>query len=360
MSAGPPRGAVRLGYGLVALLAVGVGALGVLDWRAHRAGRGTPEEAAVTVTVTAHACEPDSLSVPAGRSVFRIVNRSERLLEWEILDGVMVLEERENIAPGLSQRLVARLAPGDYSITCGLLGNPRGRLRVLPAAGGAGRAAPDLRALVGPMAEYQVYLTLEGVALSDAMEDLARSVAQGGDAAPALAAAHAAYQHLRPVSRLAQAPLDLKLDARADELAGGEADPAFTGFQRLDLALRRGDGTAPAMAAGLQADVATLLDSMARSMPPPDRMLAGAALMARQAAETPDPALAGAMLEGAAEVVRLLARPVQAWDAPGVARMRGGLAAARAALAAGPTERRAALLDLAEGIDALRDSLGQG
>jgi iron uptake system component EfeO len=57
----------------------------------------------VLVTIASHSCEPNALTVPAGRASFHIVNRSDRAVEWEILDGVLVIEERENIAPGLSQ-----------------------------------------------------------------------------------------------------------------------------------------------------------------------------------------------------------------------------------------------------------------
>ncbi len=47
-----------------------------------------------------------------------------------ILKGVMVVEERENIAPGFSQKMTANLQPGEYDMTCGLLTNPKGKLIV--------------------------------------------------------------------------------------------------------------------------------------------------------------------------------------------------------------------------------------
>ena len=73
------------------------------------------------MTIAGKVCEPNALIVPAGRATFRIVNQSDRAVEWEILDGVMVVAERENIAPGISQTLTAKLVPGTYEITCGLL-----------------------------------------------------------------------------------------------------------------------------------------------------------------------------------------------------------------------------------------------
>ena len=53
----------------------------------------------VKVTVTDKQCEPMNVTVKAGKTQFIIQNHSQKALEWEILKGVMVVEERENIAP---------------------------------------------------------------------------------------------------------------------------------------------------------------------------------------------------------------------------------------------------------------------
>lgn len=82
------------------------------------------------VTVTAEGCEPMTLTVAPGKTRFMIKNTSQRAVEWEILKGVYVVEERENIAPGFTQKLTAKLEPGSYEMTCGLLSNPRGKLIV--------------------------------------------------------------------------------------------------------------------------------------------------------------------------------------------------------------------------------------
>jgi Dyp-type peroxidase family/Cupredoxin-like domain len=42
----------------------------------------------VPITVTDRGCEPNAVTVPAGKTTFRIRNQSRRALEWEILDGV--------------------------------------------------------------------------------------------------------------------------------------------------------------------------------------------------------------------------------------------------------------------------------
>ena len=194
----------------------------------------------ITVTIHPHSCEPDSLSVPAGVNSFRIVNASERAVEWEILDGVLVVEERENIAPGLSQVINATLAPGDYAITCGLLSNPRGTLHVTPTAQSqaSAKARPSLVAFIGPLSEFRVYLNSQGNALITAVDALSQAIATG-DLAQARALylpAREAYQRLAPAAqRLAE--LDNAINARADYFEKREQDPGFGGFHRIEYGL---------------------------------------------------------------------------------------------------------------------------
>lgn len=228
----------------------------------------------IIVNIHPHSCEPNALTVPAGRASFRIVNRSERAVEWEILDGVLVVEERENIAPGLSQVINANLQPGDYAITCGLLSNPRGTLHVTPTAASdaAAKAKPSMVAFVGPLSEFRVYLAVQGSALIKAATALNQAVASG-DLAQAQALylpARAAYQRLAPAAqRLAE--LDNHINARADYFEKREQDPAFVGFHRLEYALfqqRKLDDVAP-IAQRLLADVTELKQQLlAQSLPP--------------------------------------------------------------------------------------------
>ncbi|WP_025109910.1 iron uptake system protein EfeO [Pseudomonas sp. H1h] len=228
----------------------------------------------VVVNINAHSCDPNELSVPAGRASFRIVNRSDRAVEWEILDGVLVIEERENIAPGLSQVINANLQPGDYAITCGLLSNPRGVLHVTPTAASdaAAKAKPSMVAFVGPLSEFRVYLASQGSALIKAVTALNQAI-ESGDLAQAQALylpARAAYQRLAPAAqRLAE--LDNSINARADYFEKREQDPAFVGFHRVEYALfqqRKLDGLNP-VAERLLTDVTTLRQQLlAQSLPP--------------------------------------------------------------------------------------------
>jgi iron uptake system component EfeO len=228
----------------------------------------------VLVTIQPHSCEPNALTVPAGHASFRIVNRSDRAVEWEILDGVLVIEERENIAPGLSQVINANLAPGDYSITCGLLSNPRGTLHVTPTAASdaAAKARPSMVAFVGPLSEFRVYLNSQGGALIKAVTALQQAI-ESGDLSQAQALyvpARTAYQRVAPAAqRLAQ--LDNAINARADYFEKREQDPGFTGFHRIEYALfeQRDLSDLAPVAQRLLTDVRTLKQQLlAHSLPP--------------------------------------------------------------------------------------------
>jgi iron uptake system EfeUOB component EfeO/EfeM len=244
----------------------------------------------ITVTIHPHSCEPNALNVPAGPASFRIVNRSDRAVEWEILDGVLVVEERENIAPGLSQVINARLQPGDYAITCGLLSNPRGTLHVTPTAesDAQAKARPSMVAFIGPLSEFRVYLSSQSMALIKAVSALEQAI-QAGDLAQAQALylpARAAYQRLAPAAqRLGE--LDNSINARADYFEKREQDPGFVGFHRLEYALfqqRDLSGLAP-IAQRLLSDVTTLKQQLLAQSLPPEQLVSLVARAQRSIAE---------------------------------------------------------------------------
>ena len=278
--------------GSALLVAAGLAAF----WYTSGVARKAPPKAAdnaVTVTIQGNVCQPNEITVPAGRTTFTIVNQSSRALEWEILDGVMVVEERENIAPGFSQTMTVKLQPGEFDITCGLLSNPRGKLRVTPSAASDAEAArPSLVNYVGALAEYRVFLALEAGSLQDATQALADAI-QAGDLKQAqalYAPAHQAYKRIQPMAELF-ADLDTRLNARADYFEKREADPAFTGFHRIEYGLfgpgaAKGDVKALApVATQLVADVGTLKERLRALNVPPERLASSGARLLRRVAD---------------------------------------------------------------------------
>lgn len=282
----------------------------------------TAQEAhAITVTIRDDRCEPNDMAVPAGRTTFIIHNASQRVLEWEILDGVMVVEERENIAPGFSQTLTAKLRPGRFDITCGLLSNPRGTLTVTrSAATDAEAARPSLIAYVGPLAEYRVTLLTQARALQKSLAALDDAITTG-DMTLARAAylqAHLAYARIEPMSDLF-ADLNAKLNVRPEYLEQREHDPTFVGLYRMEHALYREtslDQGQP-LVGGLQSDAEALRDRLRTLRIEPAQLAAGAARLMQRSADgfatdtqsLPPAVLANTLqgrLDGVTQIARLL------------------------------------------------------
>lgn len=245
----------------------------------------------VLITITDKGCEPNALTVPAGKTTFRIRNQSRRALEWEILDGVMVVEERENIIPGFVQSLTATLGPGQYQMTCGLLNNPKGVLTVQAAAAtpAAANSAPSLLDLVGPLAEYKVYVTKEVDNLVVQTGRFTDAVKNGRlqEAQELYAPTRQHYERIEPVAELFN-DIDKSVDARADDFELKEKDPAFTGFHRIEKALFADKSTAgmDAVAGRLMADTMELQKRIATLTIPPNKMVAGAADLIEEVAAT--------------------------------------------------------------------------
>lgn len=370
----PSRRALKLGVAGAALLALGGAALFAY---AIKRGGAKPEGGAVTVAVREGRCEPNDLTVPAGRAVFDIRNQSDRTLEWEILDGVMVVEERENIPPGFSARLTARLKPGTYQITCGLLSNPRGTLTVTPsAASEEARKRPPITAFIGPLSEYKVTLALQSLAFVTQVGRLKDAISAGDlDAAKSrFAEARAAYRRLDPmVARFA----DLKngLDGAADYLAEREADPAFRGLPRIEYGLfAKGsvEGLAP-IAAALAEDAAALKTRLRELKLSPEDLYGASARQARLLADgavvhglapyaRSDAAELGAELDGMEKPAGLLSPLLKEASPEAAAALNQRFVETRAALAAlkpGAARDDPARAALAERFGALSDALRQ-
>ncbi|MDO4704771.1 MAG: iron uptake system protein EfeO [Comamonadaceae bacterium] len=235
-SAPGPGQFIYVALALSALLVVA--AIG-LFYYATRTAKGPERGHTHKVIVNDATCEPADFTLPAGVTTFEIHNASRRPLEWEILDGVMVVAERENIAPGFHSLLTVKLRPGSFAITCGLLSNPRGSLTVTPTESSeAERLRPPIEAFIGPLSESRVHLIMQSGALHKQALALAEAVA-AGDVNAARAhwlQARAAYKRIEGVAgRFAD--LEARIDPLASYLAQREDDPAFTGFHRLEKAL---------------------------------------------------------------------------------------------------------------------------
>ncbi|HKN03647.1 MAG TPA: iron uptake system protein EfeO [Buttiauxella sp.] len=240
----------------------------------------------VKVTVTDKQCEPMNITVNAGKTQFIIQNNSQKALEWEILKGVMVVEERENIAPGFSQKMTANLQAGEYDMTCGLLSNPKGKL-IVKAVGDQAAPKNDLLALTGPITEYKAYVTAQVVELVKGTKAFTDAVKAGDieKAKSLYAPTRQYYERIEPIAELFS-DLDGSIDAREDDYEQKANDPKFTGFHRLEKTLF-GDNSTKDMekyADQLNTDVLDLQTRISELAFPPSKVVGGAAALIEEVA----------------------------------------------------------------------------
>ncbi len=306
--------------------------------------------APIGVTISDKGCEPASVAVVPGKSVFKIKNESRRAVEWEILKGTDVVEERENIIPGFTQTLTATLDAGDYQMTCGLLSNPKGILKVAVT----GDAKPDASAaaaispmdLVGPLAEYKVYVTREVDALLADTKGFTEAVKAGNlvEAQKLYAPTRVHYERIEPIAELFN-DLDGSMDSREDDFEKKADDPGFTGFHRIEKGLfgdKSTAGLAP-LADKLMADVEDLHKRISGLAITPKSMVGGAAELIEEVASKK---ISGeedrysrtdlfdfqANVDGAQKIVALLDPLVQKRDPALVTRVKGNFAKVDAVL----------------------------
>ncbi len=241
--------------------------------------------ATVDVTITDKGCEPMQLTVPPEKIAFKIKNSSKRGVEWEILKDNMVVEERENIIPGFTATLTTTLKPTDYDMTCGLLSNPKGKLLVKVATKGEEEPQPgNLDAIIKTYKGYVAQETAEMVARTKVLVDAVKS-GKLETAQTAYAPAHMYYERIEPVAEVFN-DLDKSMDSRADDYEKKEADPAFSGFHRLEYGLfekKSTDGLAD-YADHLMKDVNDLQGRIAKLDITPKVMVGGAAELIEEVA----------------------------------------------------------------------------
>lgn len=215
----------------------------------------------VNVAVLEHRCEPMDLTIKSGKTRFIIENKTQKAVEWEIMQGIRIIDERENILPGFKRKMTTFLDPGDYEITCGLLTNPRGKMVVELADGAEKFRKPTALELAGALGEFKVYTMTETATLLADSKKLATAI-EAGDLATAqslYAPTLQSYEHIEPfIKQFA----DIERNIAADEslFKDGDNDPNFKGFHKIEKILFKDQTTngLTAIAQQLVSDVETL------------------------------------------------------------------------------------------------------
>jgi iron uptake system component EfeO len=188
----------------------------------------------LAVTITDDGCSPTDLKAKSGPATFAVSNGDSSVNnEFEVLDGALIVGERENVTAGLSGDVSVNLDPGTYDIVCGNPGDrePTGTL-VVTGAKQAATADPQLQQAADDYAEYVDEQAAELVART---KQFAAAV-EAGDVEQAkqlYETSRVPYEKIEPVAE-SFGDLDPAIDARINDVAKG--DP-WTGFHPLEKAL---------------------------------------------------------------------------------------------------------------------------
>jgi len=188
----------------------------------------------IAVTITDDGCDPTDLKATAGPATFAVENVDSSINnEFEVLDGALILGERENVTPGLSGEVSINLDPGTYDIVCGNPGNrePTGKL-VVSGEEQAATTDPQLRRAAD---EYAAYVNDEAGELVRRTTAFVAAI-EAGDVAGAKELyeyTRIPYERIEPVAE-SFGGLDPAIDARINDIAKGDE---WTGFHPLEKVL---------------------------------------------------------------------------------------------------------------------------
>lgn len=160
---------------------------------------------------------------------------------------------------------------------------------VLVCAAAGAQAAVSPLELVGPIAEYKIYVA-ENVRKLVADTRVFVAAVKAGDIEKAkklYAPTRTSYERIEPVAELFS-DMDKAIDSRADDHEKAEQDPDFGGFHRLEYALWTQKST---KAVGKDADqlLANVLELQKRLGAltfPPEKVVGGAAVLMEEVAAT--------------------------------------------------------------------------
>lgn len=234
----------------------------------------------IMININDHSCDPMVLNILAGKNQFIITNNSTRAVEWEILQGVMIIEERENIAPGFKQKLTAILDIGEYDMTCGLLSNPKGKIFVKGNMLNMSHIKNISSSLIHPIQEYKKYVMQEVKKLVLSTKSFITAIKNDNVklAKKKFASTRKYYERIEVIAELFS-DLDTKIDAHENDYEKKDKDPNFRGFHRLEKVLFKYNTTRgiKKYAEYLYYDILTLQKRIEKLIFPPSKVVGGAA-----------------------------------------------------------------------------------
>ncbi len=192
---------------------------------------------AIAVTSTDDACTVAASTAPSGTVAFEITNGGTQVTEFYLLaeNGLRIVGEVENIAPGASRTLTATVQPGSYLTLCkpGMVGTGVGRSAFTVTGDRVAIAGPDAEVKQEAVSLYAAFVKDQVAQLVPATEDFVTDYVDGlDDAAKAqFPVVRAFYERIEPVAE-ALGDLDPRIDYREVDATAEGLD--WTGFHRIE------------------------------------------------------------------------------------------------------------------------------
>jgi iron uptake system component EfeO len=239
-------------------IALGFGALLTLSACGSSSEAGGP----ITVAASDTACEVSAATANAGNLTFEVTNKGAKVTEFYLYaEGDRIMGEVENIAPGLTRRLIVEVPEaGKYQTACKPDMTGDGIRAEFTVTGGVAKQSDANSKLAEATSSYAAYIASQSDALRDETQKFADAVKAGNvaDAKARYASTRVYYERIEPVAEKF-GDLDPAIDAREADLEQGQE---FTGFHRLekDLWVTGPRPDSAQIADRLVADVSSLVE----------------------------------------------------------------------------------------------------
>lgn len=192
---------------------------------------------ALTVTSTDSTCDVSTASVTSGTLAFDVTNSSSQISEFYVLadDGLRIVGEVENIAPGASRTLTVVAQPGDYFTLCkpGMVGEGVGKASFTVTGEKVQATGDDAEQKTQAVDLYAAFVKDQVEQLVPAVDALVAAYESGDDdaAKAQFPLTRAYYERIEPVAE-SLGDLDPRIDYREVDAVAEGLD--WTGFHRIE------------------------------------------------------------------------------------------------------------------------------
>ncbi|MBN9178648.1 MAG: peptidase M75 family protein [Microbacterium sp.] len=219
---------------LAAVAAVGLSALALAGCVAKTDAAAS---GALTVSSTDSACDVSTAAATSGTLTFDVTNSGSDVSEFYLLadDGLRIVGEVENIAPGASRSLTVVAQPGDYYTLCkpGMVGEGVGKAAFSVSGEKIAATGDDAEQKQKAVDLYAAFVKDQVEQLVPAVDAFTTAYASGDDATAKqlFPTTRAFYERIEPVAE-SLGDLDPRIDYREVDAVAEGLD--WTGFHRIE------------------------------------------------------------------------------------------------------------------------------